>query len=123
MDDRDLSGTLAFIEAHTTVHKTCRALHLRHQFLPLVAPAIGVTSDLWGEGWLQCRSEMQISDLSKFPLMPARPVSGWDTDREGVDDVRGRKMDETFVGQPSFRRRRSQTHEPFIQGHVFVGFS
>ena len=46
MDDRDHAGTLAFLEAHTTVHKTCRALHLRHQFLPLVAPAVGVTSDL-----------------------------------------------------------------------------
>ena len=66
MDDRDLSGTLAFIEAHTTVHKTCRALHLRHQFLPLVAPAIGVTSDLWGEGWLQCRSECRFRICPNF---------------------------------------------------------
>ena len=76
MDDRDHSGTLAFIEAHATVHKTCRAVHLRHQFLPLVAPVIGVTSDLWGEGWLQRRSEMNISDLSIYPLVPAPSQDG-----------------------------------------------
>ena len=99
LDDRDMSGTLAFIEAHTTVQKTCRALHLRHQFLPLVAPAIGVTSDLWGEGWLQCRTEMKIVDLSTYPLVPAPSQDGTPTVRALSTPEAGRWM-RLLLGKP-----------------------
>lgn len=75
-EDRDLSGTLAFLEAHTAVHKTARALQLRHVFLPLVSPATGVTSEVWAEQWLACRKTLDIEDLSIFPLMPAPSASG-----------------------------------------------
>ena len=97
--DRDLSGTLAFLEAHATVHKTCRALRLRHQFLPLVAPAIGVTADLWGEGWLQCRSEMKILDLSSYPLMPAPSQDGMPTVRALTASEAGKWM-RLLLGNP-----------------------
>ena len=44
-------GSLAYIETSVAVHKTARAMNLRHQFLPLVAPATGVaeTGDFNGK--------------------------------------------------------------------------
>ena len=71
LEDRDQGGTLAFLEAHTAAHKTARALQLRHVFLPLVSPAIGVTSDIWAEQWLESRKLLEIEDLKEFPLMPS----------------------------------------------------
>ena len=76
LEDRDQEGTLAFLEAHTAVHKTARALQLRHVFLPLVSPAIGVTSDIWAEQWLESRKLLDIEDLKEFPLMPSPSSSG-----------------------------------------------
>lgn len=82
--DVDSSGKLQHLEIRTAVHKTARALHLRHMFLPLSAPACGVTDDAWGAQWLQIRKDLCIEDLKKYPLMPApdlaleptrRPVS------------------------------------------------
>ena len=81
LEDRDMSGTLAFLEVHTSVHKTARALQLRHVFLPLVSPAIGVTSDVWAEQWLMCRKQLDIEDLTQYPLMPAPSASGEPTVR------------------------------------------
>ena len=79
--DRESSGTLAFLEAHTAVHKTARSLQLRHVFLPLVSPSIGVTSEIWAEEWLACRARLCIDDLKQFPLMPAPSPSGEPTVR------------------------------------------
>jgi hypothetical protein len=90
LQDRDAEGTLHFLEIKSAVHKTARALHLRHMFLPVAAPAVGVTSDCWGEQWLQVRRMLGIESLSKYPLMPApdsslepteRPVSTSETKR------------------------------------------
>ena len=84
LQDRDAEGTLHFLEIKSAVHKTARALHLRHMFLPVAAPAMGVTSDRWGEQWLKVRHMLGIESLSTYPLMPApdsnlepteRPVS------------------------------------------------
>ena len=84
MPDYDNAGNLQHLEVRTAVHKTARALHLRHMFLPLSAPAYGVTEDAWGAQWLQVRKNLNIEDLKKYPLMPApdlaleptrRPVS------------------------------------------------
>ena len=84
LQDRDAEGTLHFLEVKSAVHKTARALHLRHMFLPVAAPALGVTSDCWGEQWLYVRRMLGIENLSTYPLMPApdshleateRPVS------------------------------------------------
>ena len=41
-------GSMAYIETSVAVHKTARAMNLRHQFLPLVAPATGVTGATGG---------------------------------------------------------------------------
>jgi len=41
LPDFDNQGKLQFLEVQSTVHKTARALHLRHMFLPVVAPATG----------------------------------------------------------------------------------
>ena len=68
--DFDDAGILQYLEVKTAVHKTARAFHLRHMFLPLSAPASGVTEDQWAMQWLQVRRYLQIEDLTKFPLMP-----------------------------------------------------
>ena len=41
-------GEIHYVEVLTGLHKTMRALQHRHQFLPLVAPAVGVTKQNWG---------------------------------------------------------------------------
>ena len=74
--DRDEKGELFLIECSTAVHKTARALQMRHMFLPLVAPARGVEAECWGEPWLAARNVLGIEDLRRFPLMPAPDASG-----------------------------------------------
>ena len=53
-------------------------------FLPLSAPATGVTDDAWGAQWLEVRKILCTENMAHFPLMPApnfaleatrRPVS------------------------------------------------
>jgi hypothetical protein len=82
--DVDNCGELQSLELQTAVHKTARAFHLRHMFLPISAPAHGITTDNWALQWMQAREGLRIIDLSCFPLMPApdrnleptkRPVS------------------------------------------------
>ena len=75
VEDVDSSGELQYLEIRSAVHKTARALHLRHMFLPLSAPAHGITDDPWGAQWLQVRKQLQIDDLKRFPLMPSPDVS------------------------------------------------
>ena len=81
LEDRDIDGELFFLECSVGVHKTCRAIHLRHQFLPLVSPAHGIVEDSWGEQWLKDRMTLGISDLKEFPLMPAPDDQGLPTVR------------------------------------------
>ena len=71
LEDLDSSGACAYIEVSTGVHKTAKALQLRHMYLPLVAPCEGVTSGNWGTEWCRVRKELGIHDLSVYPLMPA----------------------------------------------------
>lgn len=71
IEDRDTDLILQFIEVKTSVRKTARSLHLRHMFLPLAAPAFGVTDDGWGEQWLEVRRSLGVEDLGSYPLMPA----------------------------------------------------
>ena len=69
--DMDNLGEVQSLELRTAVHKTARAFHLRHIFLPILAPAQGVTMDNWAMQWIRVRNMLQISDLNRFPLMPA----------------------------------------------------
>ena len=71
LEDRDSDGIIQFLEAKTAVHKTARAYHLRHQFLPMAAPAYGVTDDNWGFQWTHARRVLKVDDLNRYPLMPA----------------------------------------------------
>jgi hypothetical protein len=71
IEDTDSSGACAYLEIATGIHKTAKALQLKHQYLPLVAPCIGVVAGNWGEEWCRCRKELGLHDLTVFPLMPA----------------------------------------------------
>ena len=79
----------------TAVHKTARAFHLRHKFLPISAPAQGVTLDNWALQWIRVRDMLQISDLSRFPLMPALTET-WSL-RSGLYRHRRRIVAEAFA--------------------------
>ena len=76
IEDRDGQGKLFFIECSTAVHKTARALQMKHMFLPSVAPTLGVCSECWGEPWLLARQTLGCDNLGKYPLMPAPDASG-----------------------------------------------
>eukprot|EP00435_Cladocopium_sp_Y103_P027288 s3494_g6.t1 len=82
--DYDTDHVMQFLEVKTAVHKTARAFHVRHMYLPLSAPSYGVTDDNWGVQWMHVRNRLNIANLKEFPLMPApdknleptrRPVS------------------------------------------------
>lgn len=69
--DMDSEGNLCFVECATAVHKTCRALNMKHSFLPLTAPGLGISANNWATSWRRARLELGIEDLSEYPLMPA----------------------------------------------------
>ena len=81
LEDFDDSGTCAYIEVATGVHKTAKSLQLRHLFLPLVAPCLGVVEGNWGAQWCACRRQLGIHDLKSFPLMPAPDAQQSPTER------------------------------------------
>ena len=58
IEDGDSSGACAYLEVATGVHKTAKALKLKHQYLPLVAPCVGVVEGNWGEEWCNCRKKL-----------------------------------------------------------------
>eukprot|EP00435_Cladocopium_sp_Y103_P053592 s2122_g17.t1 len=67
--DVDSAGIICYAEFSTAVHKTCRALNMRHAFLPLTAPGKGVVGGGWAEHLHRARQELQIGDLSCQHLM------------------------------------------------------
>lgn len=79
--DMDLDGQICFVECSTAVHKTCRALNMRHSFLPLTAPGLGISDKNWAISWKRARSQLGIDDLSFFPLMPSPDETGQATVR------------------------------------------
>jgi hypothetical protein len=81
--DRD-GDTVCFVEAVTGLHKTMRALQHRHQFLPLVAPSVGITEQNWGELWEMVRKELKINFEDGFPLMPA-PLENGEPGKRALD--------------------------------------
>lgn len=74
--DRDDSDNIAFVEAATGVHKTVHALQHRHQFLPLVAPAIGVSEGNWASKWEKVRFKLGLKVGPSCPLFPAPNEDG-----------------------------------------------
>ena len=91
-------GSLAYIETSVAVHKTARAMNLRHQFLPLVAPAMGVAGGNWGMLWKGVRDRFGLS-LEYQPLMPAPDDQHRPTVRPLGSDEAGRWL--RYLLQPS----------------------
>ena len=95
--DSDPEGKLQFVEIHSAIHKTARAFHLRHMFLPVAAPAYGVTDDCWGAQWLEVRRMLSINDLKCFPLMPA-PDSNLEPTKRPVSTLEAKKWMHYLLG-------------------------
>ena len=74
--DRDETNVVAFLEGQTSTHKTMRASAFRHRFLPLTAPATGVTADVWAETWLSSRRQAGVAMPPVHAVMPAPDLSG-----------------------------------------------
>ena len=73
--DCDSSGKACYLEARVGSHKTMQSQQHRHQFLPMVAPGLGVTEDPWIEQWLKVRQRMSLS-LDEGGVMPAPQPDG-----------------------------------------------
>lgn len=98
MWDLDDDGKVWALEIKTSVHKTARALHLRHMFLPIVAPAYGVSEFNWASRWLEVRQLLGIHDLSVYPLMPAPGVDLTPTKR-ALSTEEAKKWMQYLLGQ------------------------
>jgi hypothetical protein len=77
-------GDIHFVEVLTGHHKTMRALQHRHQFLPLIAPATGVTGQNWAALWESVRDEMGISMDLGHALLPA-PLDTGEPGKRALD--------------------------------------
>ena len=75
---------IQYVEVVTSLHKTMRALQHRHQFLPFVAPAVGVTHQNWGALRKQVRDELCIDFAQGHALMPA-PLEDGTPGRRALD--------------------------------------
>ena len=73
-------------------------MNLRHQFLPLVAPATGVAGGNWGLLWKEVRERFNLS-LEYQPLMPAPDDQHRPTIRPLGSDEAGRWL--RYLLQPS----------------------
>lgn len=54
---------------------------MRHAFLPLTAPGLGVGEHNWAENWRTARANLCIEDLATYPLMPSPDDQGQATVR------------------------------------------
>ena len=79
--DKDEGGNLCFLEARTGRHKTMRAQMHRHQFLPMVAPTLGIDGRQWGTPWLAVRSSLGLQLPPDGLVMPAPDAHGVATER------------------------------------------
>ena len=77
-------GNIHYVEILTGHHKTMRALQHRHQFLPLIAPAVGVTTQNWASPWETVRLEMGVDMDKGYPLLPA-PLDNGELGRRALD--------------------------------------
>ena len=100
--DFSADGSMAYIETSVAVHKTARAMNLRHQFLPLVAPATGVTAANWGKQWKSVRDKFNLM-LEVHPLMPAPDDQYRPTIRPLGSDEAGRWSPQTKWSRSSLR--------------------
>ena len=71
LEDFDESGSCAYIEVDTGVHKTAKIAPAQTFVSPLVVLCLGVMEGNWGAQGCACRRQLGIPDLKSFPLMPA----------------------------------------------------
>jgi hypothetical protein len=55
VEDSEDEQCIQFLEARIAVREMARAFHVRHQYLPIAAPAFGVTDDNWRFQWTHAR--------------------------------------------------------------------
>eukprot|EP00435_Cladocopium_sp_Y103_P048826 s883_g14.t1 len=76
LPDVDEEGVVQYLEGRTAVHKSMRAAVFKHRYLPLTAPAFGVTEDCWVDAWFQSRLQLGIQLPPAHTVMPAPSPSG-----------------------------------------------
>eukprot|EP00435_Cladocopium_sp_Y103_P018289 s5093_g4.t1 len=113
IEDVDNSGRCAYLEISTGVHKTAKALQLKHVYLPLVAPCIGAAEGNWGEEWCKVRRALGIHSLSEFPLMPAPNADLEPTVRPLTSGEAGPPKSDVEL--------RKQFDEPELSDHATTG--
>ena len=64
--DTDDNNVIRYVECATAIHKTCRALSMRHMFLPLTAPGIGASELNCATLWKDARDTLDIGNLNKY---------------------------------------------------------
>ena len=90
-------GEIHYVEVLTGHHKTMRALQHRHQFLPLIAPAVGVTGKNWAVLWEKVRDDMGLNMLKGQPLLPA-PLDNDELGRRALDSQEAGKWLRALLG-------------------------
>eukprot|EP00435_Cladocopium_sp_Y103_P037042 s2725_g9.t1 len=69
--DYDENWKPAFLETRTGRHKTMSSQMHRHQYLPMVAPVMGVNGADWATPWIKLRESMGLEFPPEGLIMPA----------------------------------------------------
>ncbi len=69
--DPDMDGSICYVEARGGRHKTRHSQQHRHQFLPMVAPSLGVVATPWAERWKEIIELLNIKLPPEGCVMPA----------------------------------------------------
>ena len=69
--DPDMDGSICYVEARVGRHKTRHSQQHRHQFLPMVAPSLGVVATPWAERWKEIIARLNIKLPPEGCVMPA----------------------------------------------------
>ena len=76
IQDCDEEGRLNFLETRVGRHKTMNSSMHRHQFLPMVAPVVGVHGKDWATPWIDLRKKMDVPFPPQGLIMPAPDQQG-----------------------------------------------
>ena len=69
--DPGMDGEIHYVEARVGRHKTRHSQQHRHQFLPMVAPALGIVETPWAGRWKEIIKCLNISLPPEGCIMPA----------------------------------------------------
>ena len=69
--DPDMDGSICYVEARVGRRKTRHSQQHRHQFLPMVAPSLGVVATPWAERWKEIIERLNIKLPPEGCVMPA----------------------------------------------------